>query len=161
MNATDSKEMVNVSELANAIVAQACEDYRDALRRNCDDPDGMLQDVLRFFKSKYYKLMTNVNYHYLLEKLDAEWEEGKKLIDAGIDVDCPKLKKHYEFDCPLCGGRAETYVKRLKTPKRKDGSQTMTYYKVFMCECHRPEEILLKQEVTTNENNQNRPAERT
>ena len=161
METNDSKEIINVVDISNAIVVQACEDYRDALRGKCGNPDWMLRDVMRFFKSEYYKLMTKVDYHYLLEKLDAEWEEGKKLIDAGIDVDCPKLKKHYEFDCPLCGGRAETYVKRLKTPKRKDGSQTMTYYKVFMCECHRPEEILLKQEVTTNENNQNRPAERT
>ena len=161
MNTADSKEMVNVSELANAIVAQACEDYRDALRRNCDDPDGMLQDVLRFFKSKYYKLMTNVNYHYLLEKLDAEWEDGKKLIEAGMAVDCPKPSKRYKFDCPLCGGRAETWVRRYKTPTRKDGSRTITYRKAFLCECHRIEQILFKQEVTTNEDNQNRPAEGT
>ena len=160
MNAKDSKEMLNVSELANAIVTQACNDYRDALRGNCNDPDWMIQDVMRFFKSKWYKLLTKVNYHYLLEKLDAEWEEGKKLIDAGIDVDCPKLKKHYEFDCPLCGGRAETFVKQFKTPKRKDGSRRITHYKVFMCECHRPEQILLKQEVIY-EGNQNRPGERT
>jgi hypothetical protein len=158
MNTTDSKEMVNVFELANAIVVQACEDYRDALRGNCDDPDSMLQDVMRFFKSKYYKLMTKVDYHYLLEKLDAEWEEGKQLIEAGKEVDCPKPLKHYEFDCPLCGGRAETWVKRHKTPKRKDGSRTTTYHKVFVCECHRPEQILFKQEVTTNEDNQNCPA---
>lgn len=160
MNTTNKKEMVNLRELTDAIVVQACEDYRDALRGNCTDPDWMLQDVMRFFKSDYYKLMTKIDYHHLLEKLDAEWEEGKKLIEAGIDVDCPKLRKHYKFDCPLCGGRAETWVKRHLTPTRKDGSQTITDHKVFACECHRPEQILLKQEVITNENHQNRPAER-
>lgn len=161
MNTTETKEMVNVTEFANAIVAQACEDYRDALRGNCDEPEWMLQDVVRFFHSKWYKLLTKVDYHYLLEKLNAEWEDGKKLIEVGIDVDCPKLKKHYKFTCPLCGGRAETYVKHHQTPKRKDGSRTITYHKVFLCECHRPEQILLKQEVTANEDYKNRFTERT
>ena len=160
MNTTDSKEMVNMKELANAIVVQACEDYRAALRGNCDDPNLMLQDVMQFFGAKWYKTLTKVDHHYLLEKLDAEWDEGKKLIEAGTNVDCPKLKKHYKFDCPLCGGLAETYVKRHKTPPRKNGERTITYHKVFVCECHRPEQILLKQEVTTNEDHQNRPAER-
>ena len=161
MNTNGNRAIVNVSDLAHGIVVQACEDYRDVLRGNCKNPGEMLQDLMQFFKSEYYTLMTKVDYHYLLEKLDADWEEGKILIEAGSDVDCPKLRKHYEFDCPLCGGRAETYVIRHRTPRRKNGSQTLTYRKVFVCECHRPEQILLKQEVITNENNQNRPTERT
>ena len=160
MNATDTKGMLDVRELANAIVVQACEDYRDALRGNGDDPDLMLQDVMQFFGSKWYKTLTKVDHHYLLEKLDAEWEEGKKLIDAGKRVDCPKLRKHYKFDCPLCRGQAETHIIRHTSAKRKDSSRTITYHKVFTCKCHRPEQILFKQEVTTNEDHQNRPAER-
>lgn len=157
---TNNKKIVNTSDLADAIVAQACEDYRDAIRGNCADPNKMLRELMRFFKSEYYQLLTKIDYHYLLEKLNTEWEEGRKLIEVGMDVECPKLKKHYKFNCPLCGWQAETHVKRLKTPKRKDGSRTVSYYKVFTCKCHRPEQILLKQEVIY-EDNQNRPTERT
>lgn len=160
MNTNDNKEIVNVSDLASAIVAQACEDYRDALRGNCDDLDEMLREVMRFFKSTYYDLLTKVDYHYLLEKLNAEWEEGKKLIEVGREVDCPKLKKSYQFKCPLCGEMAETRVTRYKSHKRKDGSRRITYYKSFTCSCHRPERILLKQEVIY-EDNQNKPTEKS
>jgi len=147
--------MNTVSEIANAIVLQACEDYRNAIRGEIPgnvhgklkNPDAMLKDVMKFFQSDWYALLTEADYHYLLEKLDAEWEEGKRLIKAGIDVDCPKLRKHYEFKCPLCGGVAETYVLRHRSPKRNDGSRTITYHKMFECKCHRTERILLKQEI--------------
>ena len=160
MNTKDNKKIVYVSELANAIVAQACEDYRDAIRGKCKNPDKMLWDVKKFFKSNWYERLTKVDYQYLLDKLDAEWEEGKKLIEVGIEVECPKLRKAYKFECPLCGGSAETRVARFKSPKRKDGSRRINYIKSFTCSCHRPEQILLKQEVIY-EDNQNRPAERT
>lgn len=161
MKTSDYREIINEGEIANAIVAQACADYREAIRGICKDPDEMLQDVLEFFESEWYKLLTKLDYHYLLERLDTEWEEGKKLIKAGMGVDCPKLKKRYEFDCPLCGGRAKTLIKRFRTQKRKDGALTITHYKVFECECHRPEQIMLRQEVIAYGNSQNQPAERT
>lgn len=151
-----NKEIVNESALANAIVTQACEDYRMAIRKRCKTPNKMLDDVLSFFKSEWYKLLTNLDSVILIQKLDKEWEEGQKLIGEGIKVDCPELRKPYEFRCPICGGTAETMVYRFKTRKRKDGSYKLNYYKTFTCKCHIiPEQILLKQEVITNENHQN------
>ena len=150
-----------ITELANAIVAQACEDYRMALRGNCYSPSRMLRDVRKFFDSAWYKQLTKLDPVLLLSNLDEEWEEGKVLIKVGRDVECPKLKKHYEFECPVCHGTAETWETRLKTKKRKDGSYNVNYYKNFICKCHIPEQILLRQEVITNEDNQSRLTEGT
>ena len=147
MDTKDKKEIVNMTDLMNAIVAQACDDYRDAIRGNCKHPDEMLRDVMKFFKSNWYERLTKLDYQYLIDRLDAEWEDGKKLIEVGSEVECPKLRKHYKFDCPLCGGKAETGVTRHKSQKRNDGSRCVNYYKWFICSCHRPERILLKQEV--------------
>lgn len=142
-------------EIANAIVLQACEDYRNAIRGNIpgnvhgklNRPEEMLKDVMKFFRSQWYGQLTTVDYQYLIDKMNAEWEEGKLLIKAGMDVDCPKSKKHYEYECPLCGGKAETYIIRHVSPKRKDGSRTITYIKLFECKCHGLEQIKYKQEV--------------
>ena len=155
MDMNDNKKIVNLTEITNAIVAQACTDYRDALRGNGDNPEGMLRELMRFFKSDWYKMLTKVDYQYLLDKLNAEWEDGKKLIEAGINVDCPKVKKRYTFDCPLCGGAAVTHIQRIRSQKRKDGTRPVTYYKIFECGCHRPEKIFLRQEVINHEDNQN------
>lgn len=159
MNTNYNKEIVG--ELANAIVAQACEDYRNLLRGNCDNPDEMRQDLMTFFGSEWYHQLTKVDHQFLLDTLKKEWEEGKKLIASGRDVDCPILKKKYEFKCPLCGGIAETHIRRVKCRKRKDGSQVIRYYKQFTCSCHRPEEILLRQEVIAHEDNKNKLTERS
>lgn len=144
---TNNNELVNLHSLADAIIIQACEDYRSVLRGTSDDPDAMLSELMRFFESDWYELLTKIDYHHLIAKMDKEWEDGKKLITAGCEVDCPKAKKRYKFTCPLCGKTAEVHIKRIKTPKRKYGSQTISYYKVFECSCHRPEQILLRQEV--------------
>lgn len=100
--------MVNTDgmQIEEAIVAQACEDYRTAIRAN---NKRLLADVMRFFKSSYYRLLTNTDYTYLVAKLDKEWEDGQKLIAAGNQIECAELKKKYEFVCPICGGRAETH----------------------------------------------------
>lgn len=134
----------NIHDLANAIVVQACDDYRDALRGKCENPGATKREIKRFFKSDYYKLLTAVDSQMLLHRLDVEWEEGKKLIKAGADVDCPELNEPYEFVCPLCGGVATATIKRYKSRKRKDGTHSITYYKIFECSCHRPEQIFLK-----------------
>lgn len=145
----------NVTVLANAIVVQACDDYRMAIRGNCSDPDKMLREVKMFFKSGWYKELTNLKSAILLRMLDEEWIEGRKLIEAGRNVDCPELRKAYEFECPICGKTAEAKVIRSKRKNRKDGSYNVSYFKTFTCKCHIPEQILLKQEVIPNESNEN------
>lgn len=62
-------EIIFIQELANAIVSQACEDYRSALRRKkytdiCDIED--------FFRSEWYKMLTTIDGEYLIDKLRKE-----------------------------------------------------------------------------------------
>ena len=60
--------------LANAIIVQAAEDYRAALKKikahpkNKDAIDEALQ-VERFFRSGWYQRLTNVDGEFLIRKL--------------------------------------------------------------------------------------------
>lgn len=118
--------MINTDgmQIEEAIVAQAFEDYRKAIR---DNDKKLLADVMRFFKSKYYEALTKIDYTYILCKLDKEWKDGQKLISAGNKIECTELKKKYEFVCPLCGGRAETHETKRKT---KLG---VSYFRSYSC----------------------------
>ena len=63
--------------LANAIVIQAANDYRDILRRlkRCPE-DSMaassLTETEHFFRSEWYKLLTDVDSEYLMRMLRDE-----------------------------------------------------------------------------------------
>ena len=64
-------------DLANAIIAQAAEDYRAALERLEVDPKHekskwMLTDVERFFHSDYFRLMTRLDPDYILDRIRNE-----------------------------------------------------------------------------------------
>lgn len=133
--------------LENAIVIQACKDYRAAIRGECENPKAMLSDVMRFFKSDWYSMLTRVDWHYLIECMNEEYESGKKLIAAGLEVDCPKRGKAYKFKCPLCGRKAETRALRYTGKKRKDGTRKVTYKRMFTCSCHIPERVTIKEEL--------------
>ena len=63
--------------LANAIVEQAAKDYRSALKALARDSDNAyIQDEVksleRFFRSRWYGILTNVDGEYLMERLRAE-----------------------------------------------------------------------------------------
>lgn len=55
--------------LANAIVAVAADDYRNALQNN---DDNLVKSLERFFYSDWYGLLTNLNPSILLELLHKE-----------------------------------------------------------------------------------------
>ena len=65
-------------ELANAIVLQACKDYRSAyiryLRRYGlpDRNDPQLAELERFFRSDWYKTLTSVDGEYLMKRIQDE-----------------------------------------------------------------------------------------
>ena len=72
-------------EIANAIVIQACNDYKNAYRRHLrrsgivDKPDYELVALENFFRSDWYKILTSVDGEYLMERLRKEvFEEHKK-----------------------------------------------------------------------------------
>jgi predicted glycoside hydrolase/deacetylase ChbG (UPF0249 family) len=69
-------------DLANAIVAQAVEDYRNALdgitysRANKHiTPEYIIKSVEKFFRSDYFRILTKVNPEYLIEQLRKEHRE--------------------------------------------------------------------------------------
>ena len=66
--------------LANAIVAQACDDYRKALRGKRIDGRSSryaLSELRKFFHSEYFRLLTKVDSKYLIERLEAEYKAEK------------------------------------------------------------------------------------
>ena len=66
--------------LANAIVLQAVNDYRVALKKLKKNPNNReaLDDALqieRFFKSQWYQVLTSVDGEYLINRLRREVSE--------------------------------------------------------------------------------------
>lgn len=69
--------MTPYQRLANAIVEQAAKDYRSALKALARDSDNAyIQDeaksLERFFRSRWYGILTNVDGDYLMDKLREE-----------------------------------------------------------------------------------------
>lgn len=64
-------------ELANAIALQAVKDYRSANkklargRRNYE-AERMRENSLRFFRSAWFSMLTDINPEFLIERLDKE-----------------------------------------------------------------------------------------
>lgn len=70
-NAIDS----TYQDLANAIVLQAVEDYRNALDGIGYDgypPEHLVKDLEKFFRSYYFQVLTKVDGKFLIEKLKEE-----------------------------------------------------------------------------------------
>ena len=75
------------SALANAVIVQACKDYRTARRclaktpQTCEDWEQryaaweLYFDLVRFFYSPRYARLTKVDRDYLLERLDKELKQ--------------------------------------------------------------------------------------
>jgi len=66
-------------ELANAIVLQAVTDYRNArktLKIRPKDRDAMYttKEVIAFFRSDYFKVLTSIDPELLISKLRKEFE---------------------------------------------------------------------------------------
>lgn len=67
--------------LANAIVIQAADDYRNALdgktydRYNHTTPERIIKECKRFFHSSWYRMLTKIDGDFLIEQLDREHNE--------------------------------------------------------------------------------------
>lgn len=64
-------------ELANAIVLQAVRDYREAVkklsrRRKNRDAQFTKEECLRFFRSKWFSQLTELDPEFLIRRLDEE-----------------------------------------------------------------------------------------
>ena len=64
--------------LANAIIIQACKDFRRAYKRylrryrSSDKPDAELLELESFFRSDWYKTLTAVDGEYLMDRIKKE-----------------------------------------------------------------------------------------
>lgn len=70
-------ELDPYQELANAIVVMAAKDYRHALRiqhRNSDSQAARIKidEIEQFFRSEWYRLLTDVDGEMLIKKLREE-----------------------------------------------------------------------------------------
>ena len=70
-------------ELANAIVAQAVDDYRKALRdQRCYgsymSSKSMIADCEKFFRSDYFRQLTDIDPELLITQLQEEYENECK-----------------------------------------------------------------------------------
>ena len=64
--------------LANAIILNAVDDYRRALKKYSKNPDSKsakaeVDSLERFFKSQWYSVLTSVEGEFLIRKLRAEF----------------------------------------------------------------------------------------
>lgn len=69
--------MDGYEKLANAIIIQAAKDYRVALRRlrrkpNNKDAASEKESIERFFRSDWFRTLTEVNGEMLIRKLNEE-----------------------------------------------------------------------------------------
>lgn len=69
--------MDRYEKLANAIILQAVRDYRNALRNLRKHPQSResldtKDEVERFFRSQWYRILTAVNGEMLIERLQEE-----------------------------------------------------------------------------------------
>lgn len=72
-----SKKMNPCEELANAIVLQAVKDYRDANKklskgRKNQDAQSVKDECLRFFQSKWFSVLTDLDSEFLIKRLNEE-----------------------------------------------------------------------------------------
>lgn len=75
----DSVELKHYEALAHAIIVQAVIDYKAARRILLKHPEDLLaqaeiKKIKRFFHSRYYRTLTNVDGDYLIKKIEADIE---------------------------------------------------------------------------------------
>lgn len=70
----------DVRNLAGAIVIQAAKDYEDSLRNGNNE---RIKECERFFRSKWYRELTNVDGEYLIERLR---EKAKEPLDETNEI---------------------------------------------------------------------------
>lgn len=72
---------VATQNVANAIVLRAVEDYRSALNGTGFErqtPEKCIEEIERFFRSKWYKSLTKVDGEYLISQLKQEHIENER-----------------------------------------------------------------------------------
>ncbi len=72
-----------VEALCNAIIVRACEDYRLAIKKGRTD---VKKEVLKFFHSAWFRMLTDVNADYIIKRLDEECRKEQEEGDANEEI---------------------------------------------------------------------------
>lgn len=73
-------------ELANAVIIQACEDYKRAYACYLRNPESaertkqQLEELEFFFRSDWYKTLTELDGEYLMQRLQEEVRSQQKKV---------------------------------------------------------------------------------
>lgn len=70
------EELDGYYRLANAIILQAVNEYREDLRQNDNAAKWRKISLRRFFRSDWFKLLTNIDGERLMERLKEEVNNG-------------------------------------------------------------------------------------
>lgn len=76
MNKTANYNEESLENLANGIIMQAVKDYRKALRGfslNGESSTCVIAECERFFRSEWFRVLTNVNGEYLITNIRKEY----------------------------------------------------------------------------------------
>ncbi len=65
-----------MDRLANAIVVQAADDYRAALRANNKEAMNEALRIEKFFRSGWYSSLTSIDGEYLINRLREDIDHG-------------------------------------------------------------------------------------
>lgn len=65
--------------LANAIIVRAVEDYRLLWDRKITDPSK--QEIIKFFHSQWFKILTKINPDWLIERLEEEASVKRRKVN--------------------------------------------------------------------------------
>lgn len=78
MRETGSFNRSACERLTTAIIAQAADDYRRCLLADSKIPSSMQDDCERFFRSEWFKVLTNIDGEWLMKRLRNECDEDGK-----------------------------------------------------------------------------------
>ena len=70
--------------LANAIIVQACEDYRESYKNilsghGTGEDESQIKDCLDFFESKWFEMYTKIDAGYVIKKLKEDVLDGMRV----------------------------------------------------------------------------------
>lgn len=68
----------NYEDLANAIIFQAVVDYKRALKSKKKEAKWTVRECEKFFRSDYYRTLTNVDGELIISKIRGEIRDGSK-----------------------------------------------------------------------------------
>ena len=83
--------ITHYENLANAIVVQAIQDYKAAKKALRKNPNNIMAkreiaDVERFFRSKWYRVLTGVDASWLMGRIDQTLDSNRKINAKGRTV---------------------------------------------------------------------------